>query len=325
MELIKPGTKIPFMKYRLVFITISMILTIASVVSLVAKGGPKYGIDFAGGVLVHVKFLKEAKTAEVRDALEGLGLGGIVVQQFGEEKASEYLVRVEKTAIELPELQGKIEQALKDRFGTEGYQVLRAEIVGPKVGADLRKKGFLALLYANIGILIYVAYRFEFRFALGAVLALVHDALITVGMFSILNKEVDLVIVAAVLTIIGYSVNDTVVIFDRIRENMRKIRKQDLEQLMDTSINETLSRTVLTSGATLITTVALFLFGGPVIHDFAFAMTFGIIIGTYSSIFIASPYVLYWDIFRNRYFTKTAAARVPAKRPSGRQTAEKQR
>jgi preprotein translocase subunit SecF len=172
------------------------------------------------------------------------------------------------------------------------------ELVGPKVGADLRKKGFWAVVYANVGILIYLAWRFEPRFGLGAVVALIHDAIVVIGAFSLLNKEIDLTIVAAILTIIGYSVYDTVVVFDRIRENMHKSRKQAFETVVNISINETLNRTLLTSSTTLITVITLFILGGPVVHDFAFALMVGVIVGTYSSIYIASPIVIYWEGLR---------------------------
>jgi preprotein translocase subunit SecF len=226
---------------------------------------------------------------------------------------NEYLVRVDQLETDLDALSQRIEKALRDRFGADSTEVRRTELVGPKVGAELRRKGFLAVLYSIIGILIYVAWRFEFRFGLGAVLALVHDALITIGCFSFLNKEIDLPEVAAVLTVIGYSVNDTIVVFDRIRENMRKIRKQSLVKVINSSVNETLSRTLLTSGTTLITVIALFFLGGPVIHNFAFALLVGITVGTYSSIFIASPIVLFWDYLKER-IAKAKTARSGAKK-----------
>jgi preprotein translocase subunit SecF len=182
------------------------------------------------------------------------------------------------------------------------------------VGEELRKKGVLAVLYAIVGILIYVAWRFEFRFAVGAIIALVHDTLITIGVFSVMNKEMDLPIVAAVLTIIGYSINDTIVVFDRIRENMRRIRRQSIERVINDSINETLSRTLLTSLTTLIVVAALFILGGPVIHNFAFALIIGIAVGTYSSIYIASPAVIYWETIRTRLAQKRMAGRNSTKR-----------
>jgi preprotein translocase subunit SecF len=183
-------------------------------------------------------------------------------------------------------------------FGKGSYEIRRVEVVGPKVGKDLTKKGLLAIVFSWVGMLIYIAWRFEFRYAAGGILALVHDVIITVGIFSILNKEFDLTIVAALLTIIGYSINDTIVVFDRIRENTRKNIKQTLGDTINASINQTLSRTILTALTVFLVVVVLFFFGGAVIHDFAFALLVGVIIGTYSSIFIASPIVLVWENIR---------------------------
>jgi len=316
MEFIKAGTNFDFMRYKVVAPAVSGIVILASIFSLWVHGGPNYGIDFRGGILIQLKFHQKVDVGEVRDVLSTLGLRNLVVQRFGLEEEHEYLVRVEQMETDLDELSGKIEQALKERYGAESLEVRRTEIVGPKVGAELRRKGFLAVLYSIVGILIYITWRFEFRFALGAVLALVHDALITIGCFSFLNKEINLPEVAAVLTVIGYSVNDTIVIFDRIRENMRKIRRQALDKVVNSSINETLSRTLLTSGTTLVVVVALFFLGGPVIHNFAFALMVGIVVGTYSSIYVASPIVLFWDYAKERLEkrrTQSASARKTAR------------
>ncbi len=300
MEFIKPGTNFDFLRYKLIAPAVSGLVILASIVSLWVHGGPNYGIDFKGGILIQLKFHKELDVGELRDSLSALGLRNLVVQRFGLQEEHEYLVRVEQMEADLDVLSGQIEQTLKERYGAESLEVRRTEIVGPKVGAELRRKGFLAVLYSIVGILVYITWRFEFRFALGAVLALVHDALITIGCFSFLNKEINLPEVAAILTVIGYSVNDTIVVFDRIRENMRKIRKQALDKVINSSINETLSRTLLTAGTTLIVVMALFFLGGPVIHNFAFALMVGIVIGTYSSIYVASPIVLFWDYMKGR-------------------------
>ncbi len=314
MELIKPGIKIDFLKYRGMALVLSGLLLLGSLLSLWVRGGPNYGIDFAGGILLQFKFHEQVETSDLRDALRKLDLGQVVVQDFGEREDREFLVRVQKQETDLQALQQTVEAALKDRFGEQSLELRRTELVGPQVGADLRKKGIYAVLYAIIGILIYVAWRFEFRFGVGAIIALVHDALITIGVFSVMNKEIDLPIVAAVLTIIGYSINDTIIVFDRIRENMRRIRRQSLERVINDSINETLSRTLLTSGTTLIVVVALFLLGGPVIHNFAFALIIGIAVGTYSSIYIASPVVAYWEAIRSRSARKRMAGRNASKR-----------
>lgn len=314
MELIKPGISIDFLKYRGLALGFSGCLILASLLSLWMKGGPNYGIDFAGGILLQFKFHQTVETSDLRDVLNELGLGQVVVQEFGSREEHEYLVRVEKTETDLEALQQSVEEALRGKFGEGSFELRRTELVGPKVGEELRRKGVNAVLYAILGILIYIAWRFEFRFALGAVLALVHDALITIGVFSILNKEIDLPIVAAILTIIGYSINDTIVVFDRIRENMRRIRRQSIERVINGSINETLSRTLLTSLTTLIVVAALFLLGGPVIHNFAFALIIGIVVGTYSSIYIASPVIALWESVRTRSGGRTKAGRVNAKR-----------
>lgn len=314
MEFIKPDINIDFLKYRRIALGFSGLLLLVSLLSLGLKGGPNYGIDFAGGILLQFKFHEQVETSDLRDALRELELGQVVVQDFGQREDREFLVRVEKKETDLQALQQTVETALKDRFGAQSLELRRTELVGPKVGEELRKKGVYAVLYAMLGILIYVAWRFEFRFAVGAIIALLHDSLITIGVFSLMNKEIDLPIVAAVLTIIGYSINDTIVVFDRIRENMRRIRRQSLERVINESINETLSRTLLTSGTTLIVVVALFLLGGPVIHNFAFALIIGIVVGTYSSIYIASPVVAYWETFRIRPLRKIAAGRNGTKR-----------
>jgi preprotein translocase subunit SecF len=313
MELIKPGTRIPFLKYRFAALIVSAVLILVSVLSLVVKGGPNYGIDFSGGILIQVKFFEPVETAALRDSLLKYGYGQVLVQQFGSAADHEFLVRVEGTEADLEALRGKIAGVLSETFGPESLELRRTEMVGPKVGGELRKKGFLAVLYAMIGILIYITWRFEFRFAVGAILALLHDAVITVGVFSLLNKEIDLPIVAAILTIIGYSINDTIVVFDRVRENMRKIRRQGIEQVVNTSINETLSRTLITSLTTLLVVVALFLLGGPVIHNFAFALIIGIIVGTYSSIYVAAPLLIHWEEMRDRRGKTSAPVRVAAK------------
>ena len=250
----------------------------------------------------------------MRDALRELDLGQVVVQDFGSREDREFLVRVEKKEIDLQALQQTIEEAMKNRFGAQSFELRRTELVGPKVGEELRKKGVYAVIYAILGILVYITWRFEFRFAVGAILALLHDALITIGVFSIMNKEIDLPIVAAILTIIGYSINDTIVVFDRIRENMRRIRRQSIDRVINQSINETLSRTLLTSLTTLIVVGALFILGGPVIHNFAFALIIGVAVGTYSSIYIASPAIIYWETIRTRLAQKRMAGRNSTKR-----------
>lgn len=295
MEIIKPGTNINFMGKRGRAFLLSIILIIVGFISLILHGGPNYGIDFAGGTLVQVKFFQPVAIDSIRDALRGGELERSVIQRFEVEGRDEYLIRLQATSSDLAALSLTIGEALTKRFGEKGFEVRRTEMVGPKVGKDLRSKGLQAIIFALIGILIYISWRFEFRFAVGAVVALAHDVMITAGALSLTNKEVSLPVLAALLTIVGYSLNDTIVVYDRIRENMRKIRKEPFEKVINLSTNETLSRTILTGLTTLIVLIILFFLGGGVIHDFTFTLIVGIIVGTYSSIFVASALVLVWE------------------------------
>jgi preprotein translocase subunit SecF len=295
MEFVKPGTKINFLGIRRFTFGLSGLVIAASIISVILHGGLNYGIDFAGGTLVQVKFSEPTQVETIKENLASIGLDRSLVQRFGEKGENEYLIRVEKSVSDLEGLSGQIEGTLQEAYGKSGVEIRRTEMVGPKVGKDLRKKGILAIVYALIGILIYITWRFEFIFAVGAIIALAHDVMITVGAFSIANKEFTLPIVAAILTIIGYSLNDTIVVYDRIRENRRKMRREAFAKVINSSINETLGRTMLTSLTTLIVVVILFIFGGGVIHDFAFALLVGVLVGTYSSIFVASPIILTWQ------------------------------
>ena len=295
MELIKPDININFVgciKGALIF---SLIVIGISLISLIIKGGPRYGIDFEGGTLVQVKFFNEVDISEVRVALDNLIIEGLSVQEFGEKEANEYLITMKKTTGELEGLSENVKTALKNRFGRESLEVRRVEMVGPKVGKDLRKKGMLAVTFSILGMLIYIWWRFELRFGVGAILCLIHDVAITLGALSLANKPVDLPIIAALLTVVGYSVNDTIIISDRIRENLKKMSRGRLRDIVNKSINQTLSRTCITAGTTLMVVIALFFLGGEVIHDFAFTLLVGICIGTYSSIFIASPLLIVWE------------------------------
>jgi preprotein translocase subunit SecF len=290
MEFIKPGINIDFVGKRKLFISISLLIIAIGIVSLIVKGGPKYGIDFAGGTIVQIKFKKNVTIGNLRKSMGK----DVSVQTFG-EAGDEFLLRFSQSSADTEALSKNITNILVKNFGKNSYEIRRIEMVGPKIGKDLRKKGLLAVIVALIGILIYVSVRFEFRFAVGAIIALVHDVLITLGLFSILNKEIDLTVLAAFLTIVGYSLNDTIIVYDRIRENMKKYVKGLFGNIINRSINETLSRTILTSGTTLFVVLALFVFGGGVIHDFALALLIGIVVGTYSSIYIASPILLLLD------------------------------
>jgi preprotein translocase subunit SecF len=294
MEFIKSGTKIDFMGKRLAAFIISSLLIIAGIVSLIVHGGPNYGIDFAGGTLIQVRFSQPVTAGEIRESLKDVGLTG-TIQRFGAEGVGEYLIRLQTSSSDLEGLSATIKDALAKRFGKDTFEIRRTEMVGPKVGKDLRRKGLQAIIFALIGILIYISLRFKFRFAVGAVVALAHDVMITVGVFSLTNKEFSLPVLAALLTIVGYSLNDTIVVYDRIRENMGRMRREIIEKTINISINETLSRTILTSFTTIIVVLILFLMGGGVIHDFTFALLIGIVVGTYSSIFVASPLVVLWE------------------------------
>jgi preprotein translocase subunit SecF len=307
----------------------------------VIHGGPKYGIDFAGGTLVQVKFNEPVTLKNIKSGLAAIDLGKSSVQGFGEQSENEYLIRTDRSVMTSGGFSLKIQQTLESSTG-KGVTVRRVEMVGPQVGKDLREKALFAMFYSLLFIAIYISGRFELKwllsgviagvlmgavyflsifnvsvpyliaaaifvslalywflglkYAMGATVALIHDVTITVGIFSIFNKEFTLPIIAALLTIIGYSLNDTIIVFDRIRENLRKYHKKPLEVIINRSVNETLSRTILTSMTTLVVVVALFVLGGGIIHDFAFALLVGIAVGTYSSIYVASPILLAWQV-----------------------------
>lgn len=294
MELIKPGTNIPFTRYRKIAVILSTAVNLAVLIALFVKG-PTLGVDFAGGTLVQVQFQQKVSIPDIRRALETIDLGGSVIQDFGKEGDNEYLVRLDKTPGELGTFGEQIKKAFSDQFGAGSFEVRRIESVGPKIGEDLRFRGIMSVIAATVMMGIYIWLRFELRFGLGAVTALIHDVLVTVGALMLANYEFDLTIIAALLTIVGFSVNDTVVICDRIRENMRKIKREKLETIVNTSINETLSRTILTTGTALMVLLALYLLGGAVIRPFAFALLVGFVSGVYSTIFIAAPIILFWQ------------------------------
>jgi len=272
---------------------ISLAMIVISIASVIWHGGLNFGIDFAGGTLVQLKFQKATSADQIRDAFKSIGLQNVIIQSFG---LNEVVVRIGETGAQ--DLSQKIDESLKAVLGQGAYEVRRVEVVGPKVGADLTRKAILAIVFSCIGMLIYIAWRFEFGYAVGGILALVHDTIITIGAMSLLDKEFDLNIVAALLTVIGYSINDTIVIFDRIRENSRKNSKQPLAQVINDSINQTFSRTILTSFTVLMVLLVLFFFGGPVIHDFTFALLVGCMVGVYSTVYMASAIVLVWERFR---------------------------
>lgn len=295
MEFFKGTTTIDFIGKRNIALAFSGFMLCAAVVTLVVKG-LNFGIDFTGGTIIEIGYEKPVELKSIRDQLKDGGYDDAIVQHFG--TASDVLVRlVPRKDLSSAQLSTRVVNLLRQSPGGEKSEanplnVRRIEFVGPQVGDELTEDGGLAMLYALIGILIYVALRFEFRFALGAVAALVHDVLFTVGIISMTGVEFNLTVLAALLAVIGYSLNDTIVVFDRVRENFRKMRKGTTISIMNASVNQTLSRTIMTSLTTLLVLVALFLFGGEVIHGFAFALIVGIVVGTYSSIYIAATAAL---------------------------------
>ncbi|BAZ93924.1 protein-export membrane protein SecF [Thiohalobacter sp. COW1] len=287
MRLLSGQTKIDFMGKRKLAFAFSLLLILVAIGSLATRG-LSLGIDFTGGTLVEVGYPQPQELEPIRSVLQEGGFEAAQVQYFGSSR--EVLIRLAPRAESQAELSSRLLGLLQQH--NAGVEMRRVEFVGAQVGEELIEKGGLAMLYALIGILVYVTLRFEYRFSVGAVVALIHDVTITLGMFSVTQMEFDLTVLAALLAIIGYSLNDTIVVFDRIRENFRKIRKQSPTGVVNTSINQTLSRTLMTSLTTLLVVVALFVLGGEVIHAFAFALLVGILVGTYSSIYVASTVAL---------------------------------
>ncbi len=342
MRFIKRNININFVNKRKIGFAISVLMLVISFASLIIKQGPKFGIDFAGGALIQVKFENSVSIEAIKSELEAVDFDISSIQEFGEKKENEFLIRTASEIEAENDFIKNLESLLRTSID-KNAEIRRVEMVGPQVGKDLREKALFAMFYALLFITIYISGRFELewvksglmagslmisvyalslfnvsipfligsaliitlilfkflqlRYAMGAIVALIHDVAITVGIFSLFDKEFSLPIIAALLTIIGYSLNDTIIVFDRIRENSRKKETKQLttiEEIINKSINETLSRTILTSITTLIVLVSLFLLGGEIIHDFAFAMIVGVLVGTYSSIFIASPILLAW-------------------------------
>jgi preprotein translocase subunit SecF len=341
MEWIRSDININFIGMRFKAFVLSGILVLLSLGLVLFRGGLNLGVDFAGGILIQVQFQNPTNPGEIRDALKDLGFGQSAVQQVGAAGDHEYLIRTDVSNSELSNLSAQVEESLARSYGEGQVSVRRAEMVGPKVGHDLRQKALFAIYYSLLLIAVYISGRFEmkwaasgvmvvvlilgvllleslgmtvaylivgallltivlcwvlkFPYALAAIMALLHDVLITVGAFALTNREFSLEVLAALLTIAGYSLNDTIVVFDRIRENLKKGRKKDFKELVNRSINQTLGRTILTGGTTLLALVFLFLIGGTVINDFAFAMLIGIVTGTYSSVYIASPLLIVYE------------------------------
>ncbi|MGE0409427.1 MAG: protein translocase subunit SecF [Amphiplicatus sp.] len=324
LKLVPDNTTIPFTKWRHVVIMISAALVVASIAA-VATLGLNYGVDFRGGVTIEVAGKQPIDIGAVRSAVTALGLGDVKVQAIqdfagGEEGVVVFVEQQEAAAdnqessdeskgheIAQQRASQQVQDALRKLLG-EDIDFRKIDVVGPTVSGELIQRGALAVALAIGMMLIYIWFRFEWQFSLGSIVALVHDVIITLGMFAVTRLEFNLAIIAAILTIVGYSMNDTVIVYDRIRENLRKYKKRPLIELIDLSINDTLSRTVMTSGTTLLTLIALYVIGGEVLRGFTFAMIWGIVIGTYSSVFVAAPFLLATGVKQERSKEPATAA-----------------
>ena len=296
LKLVPAKTNIPFIKHRTLAMGLSIFLMIASI-GVFFTHGLNFGIDFKGGTLIEASAEDAVDIGALRDRLNNMDIGEVQIQEFGKE--TDVLIRIAKAdgAVDASQDLSAV-QVVRDELAQD-YDIRRVEIVGPQVSAELIQTGILAVVVAICSMLIYIWFRFEWQFSVGAVLALVHDVVLTIGIFSLLQLDFNLSILAAILTIVGYSMNDTVVVYDRVRENLRKFKKMGLHELLDIAINETLSRTVMTSVTTLLALLALYVLGGEVIRGFTFAMIWGVLVGTYSSIFIASPLLMWLGVKRD--------------------------
>ena len=295
LRLIPDGFDFAFLSWRRVAFVCSLTLIALSIILFIARG-LNYGIDFRGGILIEVKTPEVAQVSSMRDSLSTLGLGEVALQEFG--APDDILIRVERQdGDEKAQLEavGLVKSRLEEDFGT-GLDYRRTEFVGPKVGRELISAGIKAVVSALLAMMVYIWFRFEWQFSLGAVAALLHDVILTVGMFALTGLEFNLATVAAILLIVGYSLNDTVVVYDRVRENLRKYKKLPLLNVLNRSINDTLSRTLMTSITTMLALLSLYILGGAVIADFSLAMIWGVLVGTYSSIFIAAPTLMFLKI-----------------------------
>ena len=284
------GTDIPFMRHRRFAYFLSGGLALATTIWLIVNGGPRYSVDFTGGTLLQIRTSRVVPADEMRAALDGAGFRGVELQQMAGENRDEYLLRM-KTESQR-DLFAEVQRAVQSRFQGVTVDLRRNEHVGPKVGSELRQKAIWAVLGSLAGILLYVGLRYQFKYAFGAVVALFHDVFVTLGVLCFTGREVSLTVVAALLTIAGYSINYTIVVFDRIRERSKALRKEKHSRVMDLAVNETLSRTIITSLTVFLTALALFIWGGEVLRDFSFAMLVGVGFGTYSSVYVASALAL---------------------------------
>lgn len=297
MELFKE-THIDFLKRRKICYLISIGVILIGFISLWIKGGPLWGIDFAGGTVIHLKFSNPVEIEEIRKALAPIGLAGSSIQKvIGTE--NEYLIRTKKENGE-EGITSKIKEAMQMKFTANSIEILKSETVGAAVSREFIHRSLYAILFSFLSMIAYLSWRYEFRYAVAGVIALIHDVLVILTFLSLFNKEITLLVVAAILTIIGYSINDTIVIYDRIRENIKLRRQLDFASTINLSVNQTLSRTILTAFTVFLVALVLFLAGGEVIHDFSFCLLVGVITGTYSSIYIASSIVLDWHNWRKK-------------------------
>ena len=312
LRLIPQETNINFVGLRFVAFAISAIIVIASI-GVIASKGLSFGIDFTGGTLIEVRVPdSQPDLGDLRTELNELDLGNISIQEFG--AADDLLIRLPEQEGDAIAQQAAIDKvkAMLDTKYEEGNEYRRTEFVGPQVGEELKRKGMYAVIFSILGMLVYIWFRFEWQFSAAAIIALIHDSIATVGLFALTQMEFNLSTVAAILMIAGYSINDTVVVFDRIRENLRKFKKMSVKDLLNFSINQTLSRTIMTSFTTILALISLWLFGGEVIRGFVNALIFGIVIGTYSSIFVAAPILTLLNIRHKKKGTSNPKTEVGA-------------
>lgn len=296
-------TNINWLKYRWYFITVSIVAFVVGTIDIYRSGGLRFGIDFSEGTIVYAKFESTPEIETVRQTLANSGLGEAVIQRYDQPSLNQVMIRMEREAEQAGDLDttaNQILSTLREQYQENPLVDSSTEIVGPVVGQELRRKATNATILALAAMLIYIGLRFEFIYGVAATIAVVHDVLLTLGLVSIFGYEISLNVIAAFLTLVGYSVNDTIVIFDRVRENRRFLRRKSLDEIINLSINQTLRRTVLTSGITFLTVLSLFLLGGEVLRSFSFILVAGIVVGTYSSIAIASPVVSWWRRVREK-------------------------
>ncbi len=304
-QIIKPDTNYDFAGKKNFFLVLSAVTVLASIVLFFTKG-LNYGIDFTGGAEVHVQVPADWDTGKVRDTLETGGLPDARVQSIGDPADHQFMIKAQGDEGSLNQVSGKVREALAAKLDAGQFDILRAEVVGPAAGKSLRMRGFLSMLYALLAILLYVAIRFDIRYSPGAVLSLFHDAIVVIGVFVITGKQFDLTILAAILALIGYSINDTIVIYDRVREVLHGDPGMKIDVAVNRAVNETLSRSILTSLTTFFSVFALWIMGGKVLEDFAFALMIGVIVGAYSTIFVASAMV----IITTQYIQKRASSKT---------------